>query len=339
MKRIPVEALSLLYLASYAPYIVVTRWLATTPSAQLGRPMTGLEILPITMIISGALTYAFVWAAGWWKDAHQLRVGPLSIPTFTRWTALSGLCTAFILVTVPLSFTFPGVSIPFIQVLMRGDVLIVAPLVDIITGRKVRWYSWVALGLAASGIGLTLEARKGFHLPPLAILTVVFYTLGYFGRLWVMTRIAKTGETRSVNAYFVEEKVVGIPASVVFLAVVAAMGLGTQRHALSFGFVGIWGSDQLIWLIVLSVLLFIVSVISVLILLDPRENTFCVPMERSASILATIVAAYWLAWQFHQPPPTGPELIGAVLLVTAIVLLSLAPRFAPAPALAPPAKA
>jgi hypothetical protein len=326
MKRYSLEALSFLYLAAYAPYIVLTRWLATTPDPALGRSMSGLEILPASLILSGVLTYGFVWGAGWWKLAHQRRLGPLRIAVPTRWTALSGVCTAFILFTVPLSFTFPGVSIPFIQLLMRGDVLVVAPLVDLATGRKVRWYSWTALVLASAGIALTLRARGGFHLPPLAVLTVIFYTVGYFGRLMVMTRIAKSGETDQVKSYFVEEKIVAIPLAVAMLALISVLGLAGQRHELAYGFIGVWSSGQLGWLAILSALLFVVSVFSALILLDRRENTFCVPLERSASILAGMVATYWLFLQFHQPAPSVPELIGAVLLVMAIALLSLGPR-------------
>ncbi len=59
-----------------------------------------------------------------------------------------------------------------------------------------------------------------------------------------------------------------------------------------------WHSAQLGWLAVLSLLLFAVSVVAAYILLDKRENTFCVPMERSASILAGVGAAFRLAWFF-----------------------------------------
>ena len=113
--------------------------------------------------------------------------------------------------TVPLSFTFERVSIPFIQLLMRGDLLIIAPLVDLLGRRKVRWYSWVSLLLVAIGMVITVGERRGFQLPPLAWITLGLYTFGYFVRLWVMTRIAKTGTSESIQMYLVEEKLVGIP--------------------------------------------------------------------------------------------------------------------------------
>lgn len=325
--RFPLELIVLAYLLLYLPYFVLVRWLALNPSEALGRPMTGLEILPASQILSGIATAAFVWIAGWWRHAHQRRVGRLSVVVPTWWTFLSGLCTALVLVTVPLSVTFPGVSIPFIQLLMRGDVLVIAPLVDIAAGRKVRWYSWSALLLVLIGLAVTIKTRGGLRLPPLAILTIVLYTIGYFGRLAVMTRIGKTGSEDDVKRYFVEEKLVGIPAAIAILAILPLLPLGGhQAGELYFGFIGVWTSGQIVWLALISALLFAVSVVAAIILLDPHENTYCVPLERSASILAGVGAAFVLAWLFGKPPPTGPELIGAALLVAAIVLLSLGPR-------------
>jgi hypothetical protein len=60
--------------------------------------------------------------------------------------------------------------------------------------------------------------------------------------------------------------------------------------------------------------------------LNPRENTYCVPFERAASIFAGSLAAYILAIAFGQPYPTSAELFGVVLLIVAIVLLSVGPR-------------
>lgn len=322
----PIELVTLLYFVCYVPYILMTRWLSTTPYAPLGRPLTGLEVLPVSLIISGVFTFLFVWGAGWSKFAHQWRLGPLSLPRPDRWTLLSGIGTALLLFTVPLSYTFVGVSIPFIQLLMRGDVLIIAPLVDMVTGRKVRWYSWVALSLVLVGLLVTLKARGGFNLPPLAILTVVLYTIGYFVRLAVMTKVSKSGDAGSVQRYFVEEKIIGIPLAVLALAVISLMGVGSQGGELGWGFTEVWTSNQMPALTIIAALLFLVSVFAAVILLDKRENTFCVPLERSASILAGIAAAYILAIFAGMPFPTQAEVTGAGLLVVAIVLLSVGPH-------------
>lgn len=326
LARLPLWLVSLLYMGFYVPYIVITRRLATTPAPELKRALTGLEILPASLILSAVWTYLFVWLAGWWKAAHLTRVGPLQLPRPTRWTALSGVGTALILFTVPLSFTFEGVSIPFMQLLMRGDLLLIAPLVDVLGRRKVRWYSWVSLVLVAIAMLVTVGERRGFQLPWLAWLTLILYTLGYFVRLWVMTRIAKTGSSESIQMYFVEEKLIGIPLAVALLALLSSFGDGKAGAQLSFGFVQVWTSSQIVAIAALSVLLFIVSIFSVVILLDKRENSFCVPMERSASILAGVIGTFVLAGFYGSKSPTSAELLGALLLIAAIVLLSVGPR-------------
>ena len=325
-KRTPIELAAFIYFLCYVPYAVLVRWMSTVNYPPLGRPLTGLEILPAATILSGVLTLAYAWRSGWWLRAHRVSVLGISVPCPTRWTLLSGMGTAMLLFTVPLSFTFKGVSIPFMQILMRGDVLVIAPLVDMLTGRRVRWYSWLALVLVAIGLLFTVHMRGGLHLPALAIVIVVLYTLGYLVRLAVMTKIGKTGDPETVKGYFVEEKIVAIPMAVLVLALLSIIGFGAQGDQLSFGFVGVWSSNQLGPILVLSALLVVISIFSILILLDARENTFCVPIERSASILAGVAAAYVISFMSMGAAPTPAELIGAALLICAIVILSVGPR-------------
>jgi drug/metabolite transporter (DMT)-like permease len=325
--RTSLEFIVFLYFLSYLPNIVLTRLVTTTPDPGLGRPLTGLETLPASLIVSLVLTYGFIYSSGWFRDAHQAELAGVSVPVPTWATFISGIGTALVLFTVPLSLTFPGVSIPFIQLLMRGDILIIAPLVDLIFGRRVRWWSWAALVMVAASLFLVIRQRGGLDLPPLAILTVVLYTIGYFIRLAVMTRVSKSGDPASVRRYFVEEKIVALPLAIAGLAALSASGFGAQAGELGWGFVDVWTSPALPYVLGIGLTLTIVSVFAAIILLDARENSYCVPLERSASLLAGIVAAFLLAIFWGQRPPTGAEVIGAGILVLAIVLLSLAPRY------------
>lgn len=321
------EFIVFLYFLSYLPSIIVTRLVTTTGPFRAGRPLTGLETLPASLIVSLALTYAFIWWSGWYRDSNRIPIGGWNVPWPTRYTFLSGIGTALVLFTVPLSLTFEGVSIPFIQLLMRGDILVIAPLVDLIFGRRVRWWSWAALVLVASSLLFVIQQRGGLDLPPLAIATVVLYTIGYFIRLAVMTRVSKSGDPAAVRRYFVEEKIIALPLSIVALALLSLSGLGNQADELGWGFFRVWTSAAAPHVIFIGVMLTIISVFAAIILLDARENSYCVPLERSASLLAGIGAAFVLAWGWGQRAPTGPELIGAGILVATIVLLSVAPRF------------
>ncbi|MFD1787879.1 hypothetical protein ACFSC3_09860 [Sphingomonas floccifaciens] len=335
----PLEGYVLLYFLAYLPNAILLKLLSSTPHPGLGRPLTGLETLPASLIISTVLTYIFIWWSGWHRDAHGVTIAGARVPIPTRYTLLSGLGTALVLFTVPLSFTIPNVSIPFIQLLMRGDILIIAPLVDLAFGRRVRWWSWTALAMVAGALMLTLGDRGGLKLPPIAILTVVLYTAGYFLRLVVMTKVSKSGDPASVRRYFVEEKVLALPLSVLFLAIVSASGIGGQSSELSWGFLSVW-TDPVIWpLFVIGLTLTVVSVFAIIILLDPRENAYCVPLERAASLVAGVGAALILAWGWGLKYPRPAELIGAGILIAAIVLLSVAPRLAARPVRAARAEA
>ena len=324
---LPLEAIVGLYFLSYLPNIILTRLATSGDHPDLGRPLTGLETLPASLTMNLALTYLFIWLSGWHRAAHGVQLGGARIPVPTRYTFLSGIGTSLVLFTVPLSFTLTDVSIPFMQLLMRGDILIIAPLVDLMFRRRVRWWSWTALLIVALALTLVVRQRGGFHLSPLAIATVVLYTIGYFLRLAVMTRVAKRGDPDLVKQYFVEEKMIALPMSIVALALLSVAGFGAQSGQLAWGFTAVW-SDPVIWpLAGIAATLTVVSVFAAIILLDPHENSYCVPLERSSSLVAGLAAAFILHWAWGLPRPTDMEIIGAAMLIGAIVLLTLAPKF------------
>ena len=323
----PLEGIVLLYFLSYLPNVIITKLVTSVPHPGLGRPLTGLETLPASLIISLVITYLFIWLSGWHRDAHGVMILGRRIPVPTRYTLLSGVGTALVLFTVPLSFTFVGVSIPFIQLLMRGDILVIAPIVDLIFGRKVRWWSWTALFMVLIALTITLADRGGLDLPPLALLTVILYTIGYFIRLAVMTKVSKTGEPGSVRRYFVEEKIFALPLSIAVLAAISASGFGNQAGELEWGFVRVWSDPVILQIAAIGITLTIISIFAIIILLDARENAYCVPLERAASLVAGVGGSILLAWLWGLPQPRTAELIGAAILIAAIVLLSIAPRW------------
>ncbi len=64
-----------------------------------------------------------------------------------------------------------------------------------------------------------------------------------------------------------------------------------------------------------------------LVLLDKRENTFCIPVNRASSVLAGVAASALLAGllPMMRLPATG-ELLGAALMIGALVVLALPSR-------------
>jgi hypothetical protein len=70
-------------------------------------------------------------------------------------------------------------------------------------------------------------------------------------------------------------------------------------------------------------------VFGALILLDGRENAFCVPVNRASSVLAGVLATAALAAMGLGRASPRVELAGAALVLGAIVVLALPPISGP----------
>ncbi len=302
------------YFLCYAPYGGITKVVSSTTG--------GFELLPVTTLASLAGMLAFLSASGWWKHAGHRTLFGRRVPVPGPWTALSGLATAAIIATTTLAYTFEGVSIVFMMLLMRGGVLVLAPIVDALTGRKVRASSWLALALSLAALVVATADRSRPELTTVAALDVGLYLAGYFVRLRFMSRLAKSDDRAASIRYFVEEQMVATPAVVAFLAVVAMVGHGPTMLAVRHGFTSLWTTDALVPALVIGLLSQGTGVFGALILLDGRENAFCVPVNRASSVLAGVLASAVLAGlALAEPVPTS-ELLGAALVLGAIVALA-----------------
>src|SRR5687768_14193235 len=122
------------YFACYAPYSALTKALSKGLLPSMGGAKVGnFEILVPTGLASLVAMLVFLSVMRWWKHATHYHVLGRSVPGPTRWTFLSGLCTTTIIPTTTLAYTFDGVSIVFVMLLMRGGVLILAPIVDLVS--------------------------------------------------------------------------------------------------------------------------------------------------------------------------------------------------------------
>jgi hypothetical protein len=309
------------YFACYAPYSAMAKYV-TGGAGPTGAPaLGGFEILPATTMASLLGMLVFISVLGWWKDAGRTQVLGISVPRPGRWTFLSGLCTAAIIGTTTLAYTFEGVSIVFMMLLMRGGVLILAPVVDAFARRKVRWFSWIGLALSFSAVGVATLGRGDLRMTWLAIADVSIYLVAYFIRLRFMSRLAKSNDPGARRRYFVEEQMVATPAIVLALVLVALWGASPTMLEIRRGFTDLWAAGWMPELILIGLLSQGTGVFGGLILLDQRENSFCVPVNRASSILSGVVAGFMLAWVVGASIPGSRDLIGASLVIAAIVVL------------------
>lgn len=308
------------YFACYAPYSLLTKALS---DGRLGPRIPGNMILPVSTTASFLAMVAFLLATGWWKSAGQREIAGRKVPWPTRWTALSGLCGATILTTTTLAYTFEGVSIVFMMLLMRGGMLAMAPIVDAISGRKVQWVSWVALSLTLSSLLVAVVGRtQSLALTTVAMIDVAVYLFAYFVRLRFMSKLAKSDSVEVMRRYFVEEQLVSTPAALLSLVLLAFFG---PFEEIRRGFTELPFTPGVFWALLIGVLSQGTGVFGALVLLDKSENSFSVPVNRASSVLAGVLAtlALWalgwskaMAWQ---------EAVGAGLVISAILVLSLPP--------------
>ncbi len=310
------------YFAAYAPYSALTKYMTRYGGVR------GTELLPPTAMASLVGMFVFISVMRWWKHAGSRTVLGLRVPLPGRWTFLSGLCTAAIIPTTTLAYTFSGVSIVFMMLLMRGGVLVLAPVVDALSKRRVAWPSWVALGLSLGALVAAFSGRSSFEMTLTAVVDVSIYLAAYFVRLRFMSRLAKSDVEDARKKYFVEEQMVATPVLVLGLGLFALVGQGTFARDLAAGFTTFFLSGMVPLAVLVGLLSQGTGIFGGLILLDRRENTFCVPVNRASSVLAGLVASLGLAWLVGERIPAVTEWIGAGLVLAAIAVLSLPPVLA-----------
>ncbi len=317
------------YFACYVPYSFMTKVMSKGLLPVLdGTGLAGFSILPVTALATMIAMIFVISFLGWWKYATHSTVFGLSIPHPTIWTFLSGVCTSLIIGTTTLAYTFDGLNIVFAMVLMRGGVLIIAPIVDKITKRKVRWFAYAGMTFALFALLVSLFDTSGYRVPFFAGIVIAVYLISYFIRFQFMSRLAKSEHKDANRKYFVEEQMTATPMFVVILLIMTIFNFGDVTESVRIGFTFHWTQPYLWALILIGVLSQGTGVFGTLVFLDKNENTYCIPVNRSSSIIAGVIASFLLTLFPGINPPATSQLIGAGLIVFAILFLTIPPALA-----------
>lgn len=289
------------YFLAYAPYCATIKLLTTGPSAP-----PGLVLMPAVIVGTVFSACVGLTLLGWWKF---LAMPPMHV-------IVSGVGAAVIIATTTLAYTFGGVSIVLTLVLLRGGVLILAPLVDRFFRRTVRWFSWVALALSIGALAVALTDVKSYHLTVAAAVNIAAYLLGYIVRLPSMTHGAKQDDPAKTRRYFVQELIVALIV-LAFAPVVAAIAGNTQVRD---GWEVLTGGPLLVPALLIGAAYTVLYFFGTLIYLDKRENTFCIPLNRSSSLLAGVFVS--MAGVGGVAFPSIAQLAAATMIILALMLLS-----------------
>lgn len=314
--------LSFGYFIFYLPYISLIKIIATGLWPGNHQTVSGFELLPAAIIATAVVMPLIIMFLGWWRHASRREFFGLRIPCPSPWLFLSGTATAIIIGTTTLAYTFKGIPLVLAMVLLRAGVLLIAPGVDLVFKRRVRWFSWVALGLSGAALAVALADVGNYKLTTTYVLIVLAYLTGYVLRLPCMTVLAKSRDEDATRRYLVEEMLVAICVLVAVPLIFALLGRGAIMLDLRHGFTTFMGSNLVVPALLAGVCYAGLCLFGTLMYLDCRENTFCIPLNRCASILSGVVASYALALLLKQPPPTVSQLTAAGLIVLALLFLS-----------------
>lgn len=313
-------ALGLGYYLSYTPYSGLTK--ALSGGLLTSAPVAGPVLLPISAIATVIGMFGFITVMGWWKYAGRREFFGVQVPFPRKLTFFSGVCLATIMGTTTLAFTFGGLSIVLVLVMLRGGTLIIAPIVDRIVGRRVRWFSWIAMFVSLAAVLTALSDASTYTLTFAATIDVAAYLAAYFFKLQFMSRLAKSDEREETLRYFVEEQMVASPLLVITLIVLSLIGASDVMLGFRTGLTSFTTTPGAFFAVLVGLSYTALCVCTTMIFLDRRENTFCMPMHCGSSMLAGFTASVILAFFFNQSAPTSAQSVGAGLLVVALGFLS-----------------
>jgi protein-tyrosine-phosphatase len=316
------------YFAFYIPYSALTKVLSQGLLSGTGEPVPGFVLLPATAVATTAGMLATITVAGGWGHLRRRRLAGLAVPLPRLSTSLSGLATAAIIATTTLNYTFGGISIILALLLMRGGVLILAPIVDLAFGRRIGRESWAAFGLSLAAILVALSEVDGYRMTAAAALIVGTYLAGYVVRITLMTSVAKSPDPATNRRFYFEESAVAAVALTAAPAAAAVLGWGGVGGQLREGFTTFLATPMVGPALAIGLLYSCLYIFGTAIYLGGRENTFCIPLNRCSSLLSGLVASYGLVALFGLKPPSAYQLVGAAIIAVALVLMMLASRSA-----------
>jgi protein-tyrosine-phosphatase len=310
------------YFLWYTPYAALTKSLSAGLLPGMDSNVGGFVLLPAAAL--GTLVGAplFLAMTGWWRyiGTRSLFGGTRRFPSRTM--IIAGFFMALVIATTTLNYTFAGVSILFMLLMMRAGVLILSPVIDTVRRRKVRVYSWAALAFSLAAVVTALADVAAYTLTIGAVASLAVYYTGYIGRFQIMSKVAKTGDEQTDRRYFAEEAVSSAVWQVLLCGLVAVIGLGSVSSALREGFTTFLFTSAALPAFAIGLLYSALYVYGTLIYLDPREYTWCVPANRCASLLSGLVASFALTALTGIAAPGAGQLIGTGFVGLAILALS-----------------
>ena len=285
---------------------------------------------------------------GWWrmKSIRPIRVGAWEFPSELLYIIPSGICTAVVIPTTTLMYTFLPVMVA--MVIMRASVIVIGRVVDElqirqgILDKRVYWEENVAVVFALLAGSIELFSRDngsaaggGFLRNSVALVVLVSYLGAYAIRIYIMNYYKNTrpkGAPLDNRAFFATEQIaasvaMAIMAAFIFLSPRLFASWGQARQVTDFVAsiqlpVSGWG-----WVAVSGVAFGVVAFFSVFIFMfKGRTATFTGLVNRLTSLVAGTTATL-LGWVFFGSKfPSLQNWISLGFVLVAVAFLTRAER-------------
>ncbi|MGC1295976.1 MAG: hypothetical protein WA869_13160 [Alloacidobacterium sp.] len=309
------------YFVSYVPYSGLSK-AVTSGLLTNGRPVSVASIIPVASVSTAVTVVLFITVLGWWRYLSKRHVLGLNIALPKQQAFISGTGFAIIIITTTLAYSFSGVSIILALVLMRAGVLSMSPFIDWVYHRRVRWFSWAGLVISLVAVLISFAGTKDYRLTLAALLNLGAYLFGHSLRIPSMTKVAKVPGKELARSYFVEEQSIAMPVLVLIPAILAVRASGSLAAQLRFGFAHLFDPSFAPFGWAIGFFYAALGIFLSFLYLDRRENTFCMPLFACSSLLSGIVASYLLMWFAHGPVPNSAQLVAALVIIAALLVLS-----------------
>jgi protein-tyrosine-phosphatase len=310
------------YFVFYLPYSGLTKAVTKGLLPGMHGSVSGFEVLPVSAVATLVMIWGFITAKGWWEYAGHRYILGIRLPAPSAGTFVSGLCMGAIIATTTLAFSFAGASIVLVLVLLRAGVLILGPIVDVSLGRRVRWFSWCAMGISLLACTVALADVTNYTLTKWAAIDIAVYLSAYLVKFGLMTRLAKSSDRGNTIRYFVEEQIVATPILLAALGALALGGRGEVLGGFRTGFTMLPGTAAVVPAILVGAFYAALCICTTFIFLDRRENTFCIPMHCGSSLLSGVAAAGLLTQLYNEPSTSRAQYGGAAIIGIALIFLS-----------------
>jgi uncharacterized membrane protein YdcZ (DUF606 family) len=294
-----------------------------------GIKFSSFEILPLYAVGNVLANAAFLTLSGWWRNISVTKRLGITIPKIRWYIFISGICTVGQIFSAIWAYAYGGASLAVVSILMKGGVLMLAPIVDVIAKkrrRKIYWPSLVAAVLSFLALMIASVQKANSNITLICALDVALYLFVHSIKLSIMSRWAKSEDKRERRQYIIEEQIVisiVLTSTLLILGIIGSgMSPDSALNQVWSGYAVLPAKGFVLMPMSIGVAAVGMGIFQSLIFLDRRENTFCVAIIQSSGIISGFIVTYLLSVFYNQPRIGTNEIVSAAIVVCAISFLS-----------------